>query len=593
MMNQYVSRLESLRALMAENEIHYYLIPTADFHNSEYVHDYFKCREFMSGFTGSNGTLVVSKSEARLWTDGRYFIQCEKEIAGSGIEMMKMAEAGVPTIAEYLAKEMKEGEVLGFDGRCIDVSSYLNFKEQLSGISYKMDLDLVDALWSHRPALPATPLFYIPDEVSGVSIGDKLIQVRERLDGCDGIFLSKLDDIMWLYNVRANDVECNPVALSYSYVSTDKAVLFIQKKADISKVKDALLEAGVEILTYEEAFDYLSNLKGKRILLDKSATSAIVASKLEKDNELVYGENPTLLLKAIKNPVEIEHMRKYYLLDSLALTKFIYWIKQHPNKEELDECMLADKLDAMRVGIPGFIEKSFPTISAYGPNAAMMHYEATKEDHAKLEAKSFYLVDSGGQYMGATTDVTRTVSLGDLTEEEKRHYTKTAAGMLDLSNAQWLYGCTGRNLDILARVRLWKEGIDYKCGTGHGIGYVLNVHEGPQNIRWKYTGNMKEAVMEAGMVVSNEPGVYIEGQYGIRIENILLTQNTVSNEYGQFMNFENLTFVPLDRDALDVTYMSNEDLERVNAYQKSVFDALSPYLDENERVWLKNECSPI
>lgn len=592
-MNQYVARLDSLRALMAENGIDFYVIPTADFHNSEYVHDYFKCREFMSGFTGSNGTLVVSKTEARLWTDGRYFIQCEKEIAGSTIQMMKMAEVGVPTITEYLANEMKEGEVLGFDGRCVDVSTYLNFQEKLQGISYKMDLDLVGKLWSDRPELPTTALFYIPEEIAGVSIQGKLAQVREKLGDCNGLFLSKLDDIMWLYNVRANDVECNPVALSYSYVSNDKAVLFIQKKADISNVKDALEKAGVEIRPYEEAFAYLSNIKGARILLDKSATSAMVASKLEKDNELIYGENPTVLLKAIKNPVELDYMRKYYLLDSLALTKFICFIKQHPNKSELDECMLADKLDAMREEIPGFIEKSFPTISAYGPNAAMMHYEATEDDHAKLDAKSFYLVDSGGQYMGATTDVTRTISMGALTEEEKRHYTKVATGMLDLSNAQWLYGCTGRNLDILARVRLWKEGIDYKCGTGHGIGYILNVHEGPQNIRWKYTGNMKEAVIEAGMVVSNEPGVYIEGGYGIRIENILVTKNTAQNEYGQFMDFENLTFVPLDRDALDVNYMSNEDLARVNAYQKSVFDALSPYLDENEQKWLKNECSPL
>lgn len=592
-MNQHISRLESLRKLMKEHGIHYYMIPTADFHNSEYVHDYFKCREFMSGFTGSNGTLVVSETEARLWTDGRYFIQCEKEIEGSGIMMMKMAEAGVPTITEYLQKEMKPGEVIGFDGRCVDVSAYLNFQDKLKDISYKMDLDLVDELWTDRPTLPATALFYIPDEIAGLSIQEKLNQVREKLGECDGIFLSKLDDIMWLFNVRANDVECNPVALSYSYVSKDKAVLFIQRSADISRVSDALTKAGVEICAYEEAFTYLEGLKGNQILLDKSATSAMVASKLEKDNTLEYGENPTVLLKAVKNATEIEHMRKYYLQDSLALTKFIYWLKQYPNKEELDECMVAEKLDAMRAEIPGFIELSFPTISAYQANAAMMHYEATKEDHANLKAEGFYLVDSGGQYMGATTDVTRTISLGALTENQKRHYTKTAAGMLELSDAQWLYGCTGRNLDILARTRLWKEGIDYKCGTGHGIGYILNVHEGPQNIRWKYTGNMKEAVIEAGMVVSNEPGVYIEGEYGIRIENILLTHNTISNEYGQFMNFENLTFVPLDRDALDVKYMSNEDVERVNAYQKTVLDALSPYLSEKEQNWLKNECSPL
>ncbi len=592
-MNKYVSRLESLRALMKEQGIDYYVIPTADFHNSEYVHDYFKCREFMSGFTGSNGTLVVSRSEAKLWTDGRYFIQCEKEIKGSTIEMMKMAEAGVPTITEYLQAKMKSGEVLGFDGRCVDVSSYLNFQEKLNDISYKMDVDLVNELWADRPQLPATPLYDIPEEIAGLSISEKLNQVRAKMGDCNGLFLSKLDDIMWLYNVRANDVECNPVALSYSYISKEKAVLFIQKKADNSQILEPLSQAGVEILPYEEAFSYLETLKGNRILLDKSATSAMVACKLEKDNTLEYGENPTILLKAVKNPMEIKHMRKYYLLDSLALTKFIYWLKHHPNKEALDECMLAEKLDSMRAEIPGFIELSFPTISAYQANAAMMHYEATEESHAKLAAEGFYLVDSGGQYMGATTDVTRTISVGALSEEQKRHYTKTAAGMLDLSDAQWLYGCTGRNLDILARLRLWKEGIDYKCGTGHGIGYILNVHEGPQNIRWKYTGNMKEAVIEAGMVVSNEPGVYIEGEYGIRIENILLTRNTVNNEYGQFMNFENLTFVPLDRAGLDTKYMSDEDVIRVNAYQKAVFEALSPYLNEEEANWLKNECSPF
>ncbi len=592
-MNKYVSRLENLRTLMKEHGIDYYVIPTADFHNSEYVHDYFKCREFMSGFTGSNGTLVVSGNDAKLWTDGRYFIQCEKEIEGSTIEMMKMAEAGVPTITEYLQAKMKSGEVLGFDGRCVDVSSYLNFGEKLDGISYKMDADLVNELWTDRPQLPATSLCYIPEEIAGLSIPEKLNQVRAKMEDCNGLFLSKLDDIMWLYNVRANDVECNPVALSYSYISKEKAVLFVQKKADISQILKPLSQAGVEIMPYEETFSYLETLKGNRILLDKSDTSAMVASKLEKDNTLEYGENPTVLLKAVKNPIEIEHMRKYYLLDSLALTKFIYWLKHHPNKEALDECMLAEKLDGMRAEIPGFIELSFPTISAYQANAAMMHYEATAESHAKLAAEGFYLVDSGGQYMGATTDVTRTISVGALSEGQKRHYTKTAAGMLDLSDAQWLYGCTGRNLDILARLRLWKEGIDYKCGTGHGIGYILNVHEGPQNIRWKYTGNMKEAVIEAGMVVSNEPGVYIEGEYGIRIENILLTQNTVCNEYGQFMNFENLTFVPLDRAGLDTKYMSDEDVMRVNAYQKAVFEALSPYLNEKEAKWLENECAPL
>ena len=593
MENIYAARLSALRKLMQEKGVDYYLIPTADFHNSEYVHDYFKCRAFMSGFTGSNGTMVVSDKEACLWTDGRYFIQCEREIEGSGIVMMKISEPGVPSITEYLKNNMKAGETLGFDGRCVNSSQFLDFQDKLKDITFKMDEDLVNLIWEDRPDMPATDLFLIPDELAGVSVQGKISQVREKLDGCDSLFLSKLDDIMWLYNVRANDVACNPVALSYSYVSKDEAVLFLQEKADKSAVLPALEAAGVKVLPYEEMVAFLEKLFGQKVLVDKGSTSAIVASVLSKGCEVVYGKNPTNLLKAIKNPVEIANMKHYYLQDSVALTKFIYWVKHHPDKESLTEIAAGAKLDSLRAEIPGFIELSFPTISAYQANAAMMHYDATEENQAHLAAEGFYLVDSGGQYMGATTDVTRTISLGALTENQKKHYTLTALGMLDLADAVWLYGCTGRNLDILARMRLWKDGIDYKCGTGHGIGYILNVHEGPQNLRWKFTGNMSEALLEAGMAVSNEPGVYLQGEYGIRIENILLTKNTIENINGQFMAFDNLTFVPLDRAALDTAYMNSEDLMRVNKYQKSVYDAVSPYLNEEEAAWLAEECAEL
>ena len=593
MENIYAKRLADLRKVMSEKGVDFYMIPTADLHNSEYVHDYFKCREFMSGFTGSNGTMVISEKEACLWTDGRYFIQAEKELAGSGIVLMKMNEPGVPKIVEYLEANMQAGQTLGFDGRCVNASQYLSFEETLKDISFKMDEDLVTELWTDRPQMPATDLFLVPEEVAGASVQEKLGQVREKLEDCDSLFLSKLDDIMWLFNVRANDVECNPVALSYSFVSKEEAVLFLQTKANKGAVQTALENSGVKVLPYEEAFAYLEKLPQQKVLLDKANTSAMVASVLKKNCEVEYGTNPTNLLKAVKNPVEIEHMRKFYLLDSVALTKFIYWLKNHPDKKSLNECSAATKLDGLRAEIPGFIELSFPTISAYQANAAMMHYEATEESHANLDEEGFYLVDSGGQYLGATTDVTRTISLGKLTEAQRKHYTLTALGMLDLSEAQWLYGCSGRNLDILARIRLWKEGIDYKCGTGHGIGYILNVHEGPQNIRWKYTEDMKEAVLEPGMAISNEPGVYLEGQYGIRIENILLTKNSVQNEDGQFMNFETLTFVPLDRAALDVSYMNAEDLDRVNRYQINVYEAVSPYLTEEEKAWLKEETAEL
>lgn len=593
MENIYVTRLNALRQLMQKKGVDYYMIPTADFHNSEYVHDYFKCREFMSGFTGSNGTMVVNKEEACLWTDGRYFIQCERELQGSGIIMMKMNEPGVPKISEYLAQHMQAGEALGFDGRCVSASQLLDFQQKMKDIHYKMDEDLVDAIWQDRPDMPATDLFLINDELAGVSVQGKLTQVREKLGECDSLFLSKLDDIMWLYNIRANDVECNPVALSYSYVSGEEAVLFLQTKADKSAVLPALEAAGVKVLPYEEVVSYLETLPKQKVLVDKGNISAIVTNALGKKCEVVYGKNPTNLLKAVKNPAEIANMKHYYLQDSVALTKFIYWVKHHPDKESLTELSAAAKLDSLRAEIPGFIELSFPTISAYQANAAMMHYEATEENQAHLAAEGFYLVDSGGQYMGATTDVTRTISLGALTDAQRKHYTLTALGMLDLSDAQWLYGCTGRNLDILARIHLWKDGVDYKCGTGHGIGYILNVHEGPQNIRWKYTEGMTEAVLETGMAVSNEPGVYLQGQYGIRIENILLTKNTVENGDGRFMAFDTLTFVPLDRAALDTSYMNSEGLERVNRYQKNVYDAVSPYLNREEAEWLAEECAEL
>lgn len=593
MENKYVTRLNTMRALMQERKVDYYVIPTADFHNSEYVHDYFKCREFMSGFTGSNGTLVISMQEALLWTDGRYFIQAERELFGSGIVMMRMNEPGVPTITEYLKEHMQAGETLGFDGRCISASQLVSFQENIRDITYKMDEDLTDGIWTDRPDMPATALFLVPNEVAGASVQEKLSQVRAEFKDNDSLFLSKLDDIMWLYNIRANDVECNPVALSYSYISNEEAVLFLQKKADQKAVLPTLEEAGVKVLPYEEVFTYLGTLPKQKVLVDKANVSAIVTTVLAKSCEVVYGTNPTNLLKAKKNPVEIAHMKKYYLQDSVALTRFIYWLKHHENIQSVDECSAAVKLYALRAELEGYIGPSFHTISAYEANAAMMHYEATEESHASLDAKGFYLVDSGGQYMGATTDVTRTVSLGALTPDQRKHYTLTALGMLDLSEAQWLYGCTGRNLDILARHRLWKEGIDYKCGTGHGIGYILNVHEGPQNIRWKFSEGMTEAVLEAGMVVSNEPGVYLQGQYGIRIENILLAQNTVQNGDGQFMSFENLTFVPLDRAALDVRYMNEEDVARVNRYQKAVYEAVSPYLKEEEAQWLAEECKQL
>ncbi|MFI3238636.1 MAG: aminopeptidase P family protein [Lachnospiraceae bacterium] len=595
-MNIFNERLYALRAKMKEQGVDYYLIPTADFHNSEYVNPYFKVREFMCGFSGSNGSLVISMDEALLWTDGRYFIQALKQLDGSEYEMMKMAEPGVPTIAEYLGTKLKNGQTLAFDGRCVNQAVLEDIKEHFitPSITIKMDEDMIDSLWSDRPAMPSTPLFYIPKELAGKTITEKLTEVKESLGEHDGVLLSKLDDIMWLYNIRANDVSCNPVSLAYSYITKDYATLFIQKNTDKAAALEALQDAGVILKDYEDFFMYLSEMNGgEDVLCAKAFTSALVVNTLEKDCKVSFGTNPTEILKACKNPVELENIRKFYVQDSAALTEFIYWIKHNAGKIDLNEYTAAMHLDGMRAALDGFIELSFPTISGYRENAAMMHYSATEISNKKIEAEGFLLVDSGGQYMGATTDVTRTISLGALTAEEKKHYTLVALGMLELMHAVWLHGCSGRNLDILARMRLWKQGIDYKCGTGHGIGYILNVHEGPQNIRWKYTETMVEAVLEEGMIVSNEPGVYIENSHGIRIENIHAIQKDVCTSDGQFMSFDNLTFAPLDRAAFDLSIMSLEDIARVNAYQKSVYETVSPYLSEDAAKWLFEECKPL
>lgn len=591
-----VERLQQLRAKMQEAGIDYYMIPTADFHSSEYVNDYFKVREYFSNFTGSNGTLLVWQEGAGLWTDGRYFIQAEKELAGTGIALFRMMEEGVPDIATFLAEKMADGQTLGFDGRVITASEGKRYEEKLAKadkhINMSCQVDLSESIWSDRPAFPAGEAWVVSEELAGKSVADKLAEVRKKLaaEGADGLFLTKLDDLMWLFNLRGCDVECNPVAMSYGYVTQDRAVLFVQEKVLNGEVRAYLTKSNIEVQPYESVAAYLEGLKpGRKLLVDVRYCSYGFYKMLSKNHTMVEKHNPTELLKAVKNPTELENMRKIYLKDSVALTKFIYWLKTNIGKIEMTELSAADKLEALRREIPEFLDLSFPTIAGYGPNAAMMHYEATKESYAVLKPEGFLLVDSGGQYLGGTTDVTRTITLGPLTEEQKLHYTKVAQGMLQMTHAKWLHGCTGRNLDILARKPLWDIGLDYKCGTGHGVGYILNVHEGPQSLRWRYVKGAAEAVLEEGMDVTNEPGVYMEGSHGIRIENVMVARNAEKNEYGQFMEFETLTWVPLDMEAIDGRYLTEEARKMLSDYQKQVFDKISPYLSDEEREWLKKE----
>ena len=597
-------RLLRLREKMAEEGIDYYMMPTSDFHNSEYSADFFKVREYFCGFDGSNGTLVVSADEAGMWTDGRYFIQAENQMKGTGVVLFKMLEPGVPTITEYLLNNMKEGQVLGFDGRVVSTSIGENLEKKLSEkkVSLKYDKDLAEDVWTERPALPCHDMYVLPDDLCGMSFKEKLTVVREKMaeKGCKFYLLSKLDDIMWLTNLRGNDVECNPVALSYAIITENEFTLFVQGKEITDSVKAYCDKEGIILKDYHSLIDEVgkTSMPGN-VLFDKRNTNFLTYKTLVKKAEeakvvLKNEKDPTELLKACKNDTEIKNIREVYVRDSAKLTEFIYWVKANVGKEEITEYSAAMKLDSMRAELPGFIELSFPTISAYNANAAMAHYEATEDNYAVVNPEGMLLVDSGGTYMGGTTDVTRTIVVGEISDEIKRTYTATVVGMLRLANANFLEGCSGKNVDILARQCLWDMGIDYKHGTGHGIGYILNVHEGPQNIRWRFTPGQNEAPLLPGMIVSDEPGVYIEGKYGIRIENILEVVKGDANEYGQFLHFAHLTYVPIDREAIDKKYMEPRDIKAFNDYHAEVYKRVSPLIKDPKILnWLREATREI
>ncbi len=614
-MKQHIcERITALRKIMKEKGVAYYYITTADYHASEYADDYFKEREFMSGFTGSNGNLLVGADMAGLWTDGRYFIQAERELEGSGIELFRMAEEGVPTTLEYLEQNMKEGEVLAFDGRTVATRLGQQMEEMAEKKHGKVlfQLDYVDEIWNDRPARKCNEVFALEEEICGKTVAEKLDMVRETMEkkNCRNLVLSKMDDIMWLFNIRGNDVECNPVALSYAVVTKDNSYLFLQEQAVTAELKTWVEKQPVVLCDYEKIMDFLQEqVWDGNVLLDKENISyaiyKVVRAQIEKENteratdnnsveekvesksEVIFADNPTELLKSMKNEKELEMMREVYLKDSLVVCRFMKWLKENIGKIPMSELSAAEYMDNLRRETEGFLDLSFPTICGYKENAAMMHYQATEDNYKELAAEGMLLIDCGGQYMGGTTDVTRTFALGPISDEMKVHYTAVAMGMLRLLNGKFLYGCTGRNLDILARGPLWDMNIDYKCGTGHGIGYILNVHEGPQNVRWRFLEGMKEVSLEEGMLLSNEPGVYIAGSHGIRTENIMVTKKGVKNDDGQFMYFEGLTFAPIDLDLIDTSIMERKDIDNLNRYHKEVYDKISPLMTEEEALWLK------
>lgn len=585
-------RLQKLRKEMMSRSIDIYVIPTADFHESEYVGEYFKARKYMTGFTGSAGVAVVTLTEAGLWTDGRYFIQAENQLKGSTVKLFKMGQEGVPSVLQYIEENLKDGGTLGFDGRVINGRLGGQFKAaaQKKNASLYIDEDLVGIIWNDRPALTCNPAYLLDTKYSGKTVCDKLKELRAEMNANSASVhvLTTLDDIAWLLNIRGTDIESFPVVLSYAVITMTDCIWFVNDGALSDEVRKHISDNHITVKDYNDIYDFLPTLSSEKIWLDTSKTQFRICN-IFSNSEIIDKRNPTILMKAIKNPVELENTRNAHIKDGVAFTKFMYWLKNNIGKEEITELSADDFLYKCRKAQEGFIEPSFATIAAYGPNAAMMHYRATQESHSVLDAKGFFLVDSGGHYMEGSTDITRTMALGELSYEQKLHFTCVCRSNLNLANVKFLYGCNGQNLDIVARGPIWDLGIDYKCGTGHGIGYILHIHEPPNGFRWQIVPERSDsAVFEEGMVTTDEPGIYLEGKYGIRTENELICHKGEKNEHGQFMYFENITVAPIDLDAILPEEMTKAERQRLNDYHKFVYLKLSPYMTAEENVWLKH-----
>lgn len=579
-----------LRKVMQREGIDAWISPSSDAHQSEYPTEYDKCRRFLSGFTGSAGTLLVMKEEAYLWTDGRYFLQAESELKDSGITLMKMGESGVPNLDELLEEKMKKDEVLGFNGSLLSFSEgkVIAGKVVKKGVKLAIGKEITDEVWTDRPERPHTKVFILEEKYAGKSAAKKISEVRERMKGRDLLIVSSLSDIAWLTNLRAFDIKCNPLFLSYFILESDKATLFIQDEALSDEVRTYLAENGIDIKPYESFDETVAGIKNKQIIFDEADVSYktfISISKKENANKLYSVLSPVTYLKNIKNDVEVSNMKKSHIRDGVYMAKYMYWIKQQvKNGAKLTEKTASDYLDNLRRGDDLFLDLSFPTISGYAENGAIVHYEAEYETAKGLEAKGLYLFDSGATYKDGTTDVTRTISLGENTYEEKLHYTLVTIGMLRLLNTTFKRGAIGVCLDIKAREALWEHGLDYNHGTGHGVGFVNTVHEAPTSIRNKINKDVfRNLEFEPGMIMSDEPGVYISGKHGIRME---ILMNVIEKQEG-FLGFESLTMAPIDSEPLFVDVMTKKDIEFYNKYQKQVYDSISYGLSEEEKAWLK------
>ena len=578
--------IKEFQNLLKEEGINYYIIPTDDDHSSETVGAHYQARAYLSGFTGSAGVLLVTQDNAYLWTDGRYFIQAAKQLK-DGIELMKMGQKGVPTLLQFLVKNVKEGEVIGFDGQTMSTQFVFQLEDNIPVDCDIASVDLISPFWKDRPERSHEKAYIYDVKYNGIKASDKIAIIREYMkeNNCESHVITTLDDIAWTFNIRGADIPCSPTPLAFALITMDKSYIYLQAGSyDLDMAKEYQLE-NIFIKGYNQIYEDVKQLKGK-VLLNTAVVNYALFNQIQC--EVVDGMNPSQAFKAVKNSVEIENTIHAHIKDGVAMTKFMYWLKNNYTHIPMDEISVTEKVLSFRQQQDLFVETSFDTICGWKENAALMHYHATNENHSTIEGDGLLLIDSGGQYLDGTTDITRTFALGNVSADEKKHFTKVLQGFLALQNAHFLYGATGISIDILARSPMWEEDIDYQCGTGHGVGHFLNVHEGPHGIRPRPRFAGEQTVLEAGMVVTDEPGIYLENRYGIRHENELLVVNGTENEYGQFMHFQPLTMVPIDLDAVDLDILTYKEKAWLNAYHHKVYDTISPFLTEEEKAWLKH-----
>lgn len=585
-------RVNALRSLMEEKEIQAYIITSSDPHMSEYVPEYWTSRQWISGFTGSAGTVVITKDKAGLWTDSRYFLQAEKQLEGSGIELFKMGVPGVPDQYQWLLSELDIESNIGFDGTCFSVAQTNELKNSLADISIHIseEEDLINEIWTDRPSLPKHKIFEHPTEFAGKSRKEKISIIREEMQKFDAKhhFVGSLDDIAWIFNIRGKDVDFNPVAISYALINEDSSTLYLDQSKLDAEFAQELKKDGISTADYKRiCFDLEELPSSENVLLDPNRSNLRIYRSITAN--IIERENPSQLLKSQKNEVEIKGMKAAMVQDGLALTHFFCWLEENLGKTVITEFTLMDKLREFRSQQKHFMGESFGSIVGYKAHGASPHYSTTAETDCEIKAEGILLIDSGGQYMNGTTDITRTTALGELSEEEKTDFTLVLKGMIQMSLAVFPKGTRGCNIDILARQALWQYGKNYGHGTGHGVGCFLNVHEGPQSIRQE----LKEQAILPGMISSNEPGFYKEGAYGIRHENLILCKKKIDTEYGEFLDFDTLTLFPFDTKALDISLLSELETNWLNHYHQKVYDSLSPQLDDKHKAWLKSKTETI